>query len=214
MVLEVAQEEMETALAAISNRMRRYFSENSMYQTSLSLGETKPDSAPQRPDLAKLAQEQGLQHEVIGPYDLMTIRDEPIAQSVSMEMGSQFMGQSTSFVQLMYATSGEQTDAPMQPLFAPVRTVDGRSAKEYVAWKIDETPAYTPPLDEVRDEVVMAIRTKEARKLAREAAEAIVQQVKQGDGKSLRDAIPQDKLDNFQEGLGPFTWMNAIGFSA
>lgn len=213
MVFDVAREKMETAMAAIANRMRRYFSENSMYQTSLTLGEANTAAAPQKPDLAKLAQEQGLQYEVIGPYSVATIRDEPIALSVSMDMGSQFMGQSTNFVQLMYGTSGEQSDSPTQPLFAPVRTIDSRNAKQYVAWKIDETPAYTPSLDEVRDEVVMAIRTKEARKLAREAAEAIVAQVKQGEGKSLRDAIPQDKLDNFKEGLGPFTWMNSFGFA-
>ncbi len=212
MVADIARQKMDAAMSDIVNRMHRYFSENTIYQTNLSIGQVGANSSPpKKPDLAQIAKELGLQHEVIGPYTQVSILDEPIARS--MELGSQFLGQSASFVQMMYATSGEQSDSPTQPLFAPVRTADGPAGKQYVAWKIEETPAYTPSLDEVRDEVVLAIRMKEARKLAREAAEEIAKQAAESSDKSLRDFVPEDKLDNFKEALGPFSWMNSFGFA-
>ncbi len=54
---------------------------------------------------------------------------------------------------------------------------------------------------------------KEARKLARDAAEAIVKQASAAPDKSLRDFVPEDKMENFKEDLGPFTWMNSFGFA-
>ena len=54
------------------------------------------------------------------------------------------------------------------------------AGKIYVSWKIDETEAYTPTLAEARDEVIKAIQIKEARKLAREAAEAEKAQIALG----------------------------------
>jgi hypothetical protein len=189
--------------------MKRYFSERAIYQSNLMVEQADPASPPERPNLAELAAEYGLQHEVIGPYDAVTIRDEPIADS--MEPGSQFAGQSASFVQMMFSQD-ERSGEPTQPLFSPVRTSDAPAGKQYVAWKVDETAAYTPSLEQVRDEVILAIRTAEARRLAREAAEAIVEEASKGD-KSLKDVVPTDKLENYDEDLGPFTWMNSFGFA-
>ncbi len=143
MVADLARQKMDAAMSEIVNRMRRYFSEDAMYRSNVSIGQAELNiTPPKKPDLAQIAKEMGLQHEVIGPYDEVTIRDEPIARS--MELGSQFLGQSTGFVQMMYGTSGERGDSPSQPLFAPVRTADGPAGKQYVAWKIDETKASTP----------------------------------------------------------------------
>lgn len=59
----------------------------------------------------------------------------------------------------------------------------------------------------------MAIRLKEARKLAVQAAEAIVSQGKDKESVELKDLIPEDKRDSLKEGLGPFTWMTSLGMS-
>ena len=80
----------------------------------------------------------------------------------------------------------------------------------YVSWKVDEKEGYVPDLDEVRGEVIEAIRVQQARKLARVAAERIAEKVNAGE--PLADVIPEDKKANLKEGLGPFSWMNSFGF--
>ncbi len=212
MVAEVAREKMDAAMSDVLKAMRRYFSEKSMYDAELLVSkDSQALTSPKKPDLAKLAAELGLQFEEIGPYDQVTIRDEPIARS--MELGSEFLGQSANFVQMVYGSTGERSDSPSLPLFAPIRTADGPAGKQYVAWKVEQREAYTPPLDDVRDEVVLAIREKEARQLARDAGEAIIKQASEAPDKSLRDFVPADKMENYKDDLGPFTWMNSFGFA-
>ncbi|MBL6725859.1 MAG: hypothetical protein ISQ09_12295 [Rubripirellula sp.] len=211
MVRATAQIRMANAIKSVNGQMKRFFSENAMYENSLSIQGDTGKKAPQRPNLAELAAELGLQHEVIGPYSAVTISDEPIAQSVSMD--SLQMGQTSNFVQMAYGSTSAQSREPSLPLFASIETTDPRTMRQYLAWKIEETAAYTPELDEVRDEVVMAIRVREARKLAVQAAQAMAEQAKASESVELKDLIPADKVDALQEGLGPFTWMTSFGFS-
>jgi hypothetical protein len=79
-----------------------------------------------------------------------------------------------------------------------------------MTWKIAEKEAYVPELDEVKEEVVRAIRMAEARDLARAAADKLLEQGKEG--KKLADLVPEDKKFNYFEGLGPFSWMQSFGF--
>jgi hypothetical protein len=60
--------------------------------------------------------------------------------------------------------------------------------------------------------VVLAVRKKEARKLAQEAAEQLAKLANEASDKSLVDLIPADKRENLQENLGPFSWMDSFGF--
>ena len=65
--------------------------------------------------------------------------------------------------------------------------------KQYLAWKVEEKAAYTPELDEVRDEVIMAIRVQEARELATKAAEQIAKQAEGKENVELKDLVPETK---------------------
>lgn len=201
-----ARERMDKAVTAATSAMRTYFSRQGIYKSNLANG--KEVDPPARPDLAKLASELGLKLESIGPHDEVSISDEPISNS--FEVGTQFGRRGPSFAVMMFGFDNGQTQLAKQPLFSPVRTADDQSGKIYVTWKVEETEAFTPSLDEVRDEVVMAIRLEEARKLAQAAAAELAEQAEAG--KPLADLVPDDKKDNFHQDLGPFTWMDSFGF--
>ena len=210
MVRPAAQARMSNALQTVKGQMKRFFSQNAMYQNSVSIQGDTGKEPPTRPDLAKLAEELGLQHEVVGPYSAVSIADEPIAQSVSMD--SIQMGQSSNYVQLAFGSTSAQSSEPSLPLFAPTETTDPRTMRQYLAWKTDAVAAYTPELSEVRDEVVKVIRRREARKLAVKAAQALADMAEGKTSVELKDVLPADKAEAIQEGLGPFSWMTSFGF--
>ena len=122
------------------------------------------------------------------------------------------MGQAVNFVQLAYSPASPESQDPSLGLFSPISTVgmNPGGMREYLAWKIDEVAAYTPTLDEVKDEVVMEIRLQEARKLAVKAAEAIAAGAEGKESVELKDLIPEDKQESLKEGLKPFTWITQI----
>jgi hypothetical protein len=207
-----ARQRMDTAITEINSQMQLYFNKRSIHDSYVEIG--KAGEPPVKPDLKQLAGEMGMTYEVIGPYSEVTIADEPIADS--RDVGTQFGGRGPGFSVIMYGFNNGQTELPRQQLFVPVRTADDPAGKIYVSWKIDETEAYTPTLAEARDEVVMAIRTKEARKLARAAAEEIVKQASETEGTTLRDVVKdRDDYEDYLVEAGaapaqPFKWLDMI----
>ncbi len=201
-----ARDRMDKAVTQVASAMRNYFSRVGVYKSNLAVG--KKVDPPARPDFAKLAGELGLTFATIGPHSEVTISEEPVADS--FEVGTEFGRRGPSFTIMMYGFDNGQTQLAMQPLFSPVRSADDQSGKVYVSWKTEETEAYTPTLDEVRDEVVMAIRMEKARELATQAAAEIV--TKANAGTPLSELIPEEKMSNLNENLGPFTWMDSFGF--
>lgn len=221
MVRDAAQKRMADALTRVESQMQDYFRQHTKYETTVKIKGDEGREPPAKPNLEQLAEELGLIHEVIGPYSVSTITEttasgefiEPIAGSVSMD--SIQMGQSANFVQLAYSPASAESQEPSLGLFTPISTLSPNpgTMRQYLTWKIEQVAAYTPTLEEVKDEVVMAIRLKEARKLAVQAAEAIVSQGKDKESVELKDLIPEDKRDSLKEGLGPFTWMTSLGMS-
>jgi hypothetical protein len=158
-----------------------------------------------RPDLAGLASQYGLTFETIGPYDAVTIGEEPIASSTEVNVGMN--QQAPSFTQMMFTLtpSGE----PYQPTFSPLSTRDF-NGNQYTSWKIDDKQAFIPTLGEARDEVVNAWRTIEARKLALAAANEIVEQAEKTPEKTLADLVPEARRQDFlNNSIEPFPWMEA-----
>ncbi len=206
MAAPAAADRLNAALTDAMDQMRLYFNKLAIYESNVSIGQA--GDPPAKPGLKAIAEKYGLEYEVIGPYNAMNVDEEPIANS--SELGSQFSGPGPNFAVMMYGFDNGQFQVPRQPLFSPIRTTDAPAGKQYVSWKIEETEAYIPTLEEVYEEVVMVIRTQEARKFAREAAEEIAKQLT-GD-KTLADVVPADRVDQIREGLGPFTWMNSFGF--
>ena len=75
----------------------------------------------------------------------------------------------------------------------------------------EETEGYTPELDEVRDDVINAIRTAQARELAKRAAKEIAE--KANSGATLDSLIDEDKKQNLKKDIAPFSWLNMVGIS-
>ena len=196
MVREKASTRSREAVAKVMDAMRRYST-----QRMISEG----DEMPAQPDLKKLADELGLKYAKIGPHDIVSLKDEPIAQSV--EMRSAMTRNAPPFTAMMYGV--ESQGIPKKELFSPLGTVDF-SNRTYVSWKTEEKEAYTPELEECRDEVIKSIRMNEARDLARAAADKLVERVAAGE--SLDEVIPEEKKFNYKKDLGPFSWMNSFGF--
>lgn len=201
-----ARAAMDKAITEVNQAMRTYFSELAIHQSNLTIGQESQE--PKRPDLKSLADKLGMTFESIGPFNRNSIQEEPIASS--FEVGSQFGRRGPGFPLMMYGFSGGQTEINPQPLFAAIRTADDQQGKIYVSWKVDETEARTPTLDEAREDVIMAIRMQEARELAKQAAQKVADAA--AESGDLAAEVPEDQKSNFYEGLGPFTWMNSFGF--
>ncbi|MGB7347284.1 MAG: hypothetical protein WBD20_23880 [Pirellulaceae bacterium] len=206
MVRFEAGRKLDAAMTKARNEMRLYFNKNAIYESNKSIGQA--GEAPVKPDLKKIAADSGLVYGKIGPHDLVTISDEPLASSV--EMGTSLRDRGPPFTAMMYGLPYMGQEMPKQQLFSPLGTVDTQAERSYITWKIAEKDAYIPELDEVKEEVVQAIRMNEARDLARAEADAIVAKIK--DGAKLEDVIPEDKKDMLFTGLGPFSWMQSFGF--
>ncbi len=204
----VARQKLGAAINEATTIMRKYFNEKSIYESDLKIG--KKVTAPKRPDFKALARSLGMDTKQIGPLDEISVSSELIADSY--EVGTEQFQRGPSFAVMMFGVRNGQSFIPKQQLFSPLQTADDQTGKSYVSWKTDETEAYTPSLDEAREEVIMAIRTQEARKLAREAAESIAKKVNEAGDKPLAESIPADKKDFLFEDLGPFSWMNSFGF--
>ena len=201
-----AQKKIDAAVTEVTDVMRRYFNEKAIYDSNVQIG--KEGKEPTRPDLAALAKKLGMKHQVLPPHDVVSIAIEPISRSA--EVGTQIGRRGPSFPTMMFGMETQQSFIPKQQLYSPLRTADDVSGQVYVSWKIDEQEGYLPDLEEVRADVITAIRKAEARELALSAAEKLADKINAG--KAMEDVIPEDKKDNWKEGLGPFSWMTSFGF--
>ncbi|TWU35862.1 hypothetical protein [Novipirellula artificiosorum] len=205
----IAMERMNSAVIELDSKMRRYFGQKAIHDSNVSIGQKSDPPTPL--DLKAMGEALGFRYAAIGPHSELTIADEPIASS--LEVGSQQMQRGPSFVTMMYGGVTQQGQpVPRQEIHSPLRTVDDRAGRIYVSWKNDQTDAYTPELDEVRAEVIEAIRFQEARKLAIADAEKLAADANAAAGKDLVDFLPEDQKDQLLTGLGPFSWMDSFGF--
>ncbi|MEM8667931.1 MAG: hypothetical protein AAGG48_10470 [Planctomycetota bacterium] len=199
MATPAAEGRINIALSDLMNQMTKY---GKRVRIATADEETK------KPDIKALAEQYGLDYEKIGPYDQRTITEdqEPIAESSEPDM----TGMGTTFLMTMYGFNNGQFSQAPERLFAPVRTVDPGRNRQYVSWKIEEAEAYVPTEEEARSEIVFAIRQREARKFAEEAAEAIAKQIREG--KPLAEIVPADRKDQIIDATEPFSWMRSFGF--
>ncbi|GAA4448258.1 hypothetical protein [Novipirellula rosea] len=203
----IAEQRMGKATAEMFSQMRRYFNQHAIYSSDkkngLEVEELKPF------DLKKMGEKFGFRYQKIGPYTEFSIQAEPIAQTV--EVGTEQMRRGPAFTTFMYGGQTQIGVMPRQVLYSPLRTVDDRGGKTYISWKIDEQKAYTPKLEEVRDEVIAAVRLSEARKLAMDAAAELAAKANKS-GAELSELVPEENKDEVKSGLGPFSWLDSFGF--
>ncbi|QDV46572.1 hypothetical protein Enr13x_64810 [Stieleria neptunia] len=198
-----AREARDQAIAKARNVMRKYSRARAIYGD----GTDATTPPPERPNLKALADELGLSYRKIGPFDPVSLADEPIANSV--EESTALTQRGVPFAAMMFGVEGQVIK---QEPFTPATSVDLESQRTYLSWKTEEKEAYTPELDEVRDEVVAAIRFAQARELAKQAAEAMAETA--NGGGSLEELVPEDRQENYFKDLGPFSWLNMVGFGS
>lgn len=197
-----ARRKLNAAAAAAVREMKSYFNSRAIHESNVANGDKVDPLEPF--DMKALAKKLGLEYqEPVGPYDIVSIDDEPIAQS--SEEGFEMLRRGPPFALMMYGFPGQLQP---QQLYYPLRTVDDQGGLTYISWKTEEKEAYTPTLDEVKDEVIKAARTIEARDLALAAAQEIAEKV---DGGSFEEAIGEDKKDFLDLGIGPFSHLQMQG---
>ena len=190
-----ATKKLDAAVTEVNKTMRSHF-------TARAIAGDKTDKIPPRPDLKQLAEKLGMTYVETGMIDARQLQDFSIAGSlgVGTAIGMQ---RGESFLQSMYIAR--------PPLFSPLRTVDDQAAISFVSWKTEDKDAAIPTLEEARDEVIMAIRTAEARKLAQAEAEKRSAEFNKSE-KPIRELIPENQSSLLFESVGPFSWMNSFGF--
>jgi len=208
---EPARQALDRAVTEATKRMRRYFSERAVHESNVSVGVQTEADAPEPLDLQAMAKELGLKYgQTEGLVNRVSAADTP--PGTSFGLGQNFNRRGPPFAAMMFgAQMQDGSMIPPQALYSPMRTVDLEAGVSYVSWKTEDVPAYVPELDEVRDEVIQVIRMREARTLAKAAAETIAEEAA-AEGKTLADVIPQEKKDNLMTGVGPFAWLEQVGF--
>lgn len=207
MVFSAAQERIQSAAREIARRMQEYLTDVAIHQSNLAAG--TPGDPPQPPDLEQLAAANGFEYQKLGPHDRVSIAVDPIATSMDPE--TPFGGRGPNFTQMMYGFNQFQGEMEPREKFSPLITADLLAGNTYVSWKIDDREAHTPPLAEVREEVIRYIRMKQARMFAAAEAESIASRASQ-DGNALPELVPEGETENYYAGLGPFKWLDSMGF--
>ncbi|MEM6363823.1 MAG: hypothetical protein AAF745_05310, partial [Planctomycetota bacterium] len=207
---EPARVALDKAVTEVSSIMRRYFSELAVHQSNVDVGVATEDDAPKRPDLPEIAKRLELSYgKTDGLVNRVSVNNTPVGASFGL--GENFNQRGAPFATMMFGAQMQNGNViPAQPLYAPVQTVDLEAQISYVTWKTNDVESYVPELDEVRDEVINVIRSKQARELARMAATKLAGQLQ--DTTKLDDIVPEDKTDNLHVDLGPFAWLDQVGF--
>jgi len=203
-----AKAALNRAVTEVNAIMRRYFSERSIHESNVSVGVAEEEDAPERPDLKALAEEYGLK---AGKTDLVNrVSVQQTAPGGSFGLGQTANQRGFPFAAKMFgAQTRDGSVIPPQPMFAPIRTVDIENAVTYVTWKIEDVPSFVPALEEIRDEVILAVRTAQARQLAEAEAERIAGEVTD---QPLSEVLPEEATEEVMTNLGPFSWLDQVGF--
>ncbi|MFG0254768.1 MAG: hypothetical protein ACF787_06680 [Rhodopirellula sp. JB053] len=212
MVVESARNALDRAITEANKRMRLYFSQRAVHESNVSVGVQKEEDAPKPLDLKEMAKELGMEYGSTDGDLVNRVSVEDVGPGASYGLGTGFNRRGPPFSAMMFgAPMQDGTVLPPQPEFSPLRSVDLEQGVSYISWKTEDVPSSVPELDDVRDEVVLYIRTREARELAKKAAEELAATAGEGD-KSLSEIIPEGKEENLIENVGPFSWLEQLGF--
>lgn len=194
LAMNVVRELLQAKMAKIESAMNTHMQQRAMDRLK---AENKQKVEKTQPiNLKSLAEAEGLTFGSTGMTDGFRLASSPVGRSMTSQQVSLANW-------IMY---------PGFELFQPIRTssIDMSGTEpdfvEFASWKTEDEQAYTPPLTDIRDEVVEAFKTLKARTLARENAEALIAKLKKaGDEnwKAVLDAQQQTLVVN----PPPFTWM-------
>lgn len=205
--LDKVADDIRDRLAAIASERRvsdvfdAVKADVAKYGESLALWQVAGDGAgpaPVAPDVAKIAEKQGLTG---GTSDLVN-RSEAFATpgiggSFELTMSRELGMRQQRWVDLLFDRAA--------PLLRPIATRD-IEGNRYLSWKTEDQQQFVPSFPAARDDVLRAWGIVEARPLALAVAEAIAADVKTG-GTSLADAAAARGGQEVVK-AGPFTWLD------
>ncbi len=200
LALPKVRESLEAKLKKIEIAMNAYSSAAALDRINEANG-VKSEKKAVKIDLKKLAEEEGLTYGSTGMSDGFRLAGTPVGRSL---VGGQMGGQQSLANVIMN---------PGIELYRPVRSMyfdmEGMSPdiQDFIAWKFEDQQAYTPELNDIRDEVIEAWKTIKARDLARAEADKLADKLKKATDEGWKGA-----LDAQQETLvvkpTPFSWMS------
>jgi len=183
---EKAMEQITKTFAGLEEKMRRYSTELNKWEARKE--EKNPPKEPAPLDFAALAAEAHVTTETTGLVNVLEFSKLP-------GIGESFVtGSSSMLWQIMFG--------PGQ-LFA-TKTSEDRDGNQYLSWKTKAEATRVPELKEIHADVVRAWKMIEARKPAREHAEALAEQARR-DKITLADLAKKDTLPLEETGL--FSWL-------
>ncbi len=190
-----AAEKLQAQFEELSGQMKRYADEHDIY--SVEKQTNAKAIAPQPLDFNKLAEGKNVE---VGELKSVT----PL-QAMKSDIGKSFretqsavpgQGRQIPFVQFAFAENLPEYRAEMDQ--------DGEN-NFYLFWKTSEEPAYVPPLDEIRSEVVQAWKLSKARELAKKRGEEYAEQART-QKKSLAELFGSQPNMKVSE-PAPFSWL-------
>jgi hypothetical protein len=197
LAMNVVRDQLQAKLSKIETAMNAYASSRAMEQASAEAGR-KNDKKAKPVDLKKLAEAEGLTYGSTGMSDSSRIGSTPIGRSM---IGNQALVNSVM-------TPAVELFRPVRSMFIDMDNATEPDFQEFVSWKTEDEPAYTPALADIREEVIEAWKMQRARVLAKEEADKLADKLKKaGDEpwKSVLDAQQQTLVVS----PPPFTWMSA-----
>ncbi len=165
---EKAADRLRPQFEDLSGQMKRYADEFDIYSVEK---QTDPKAQAPRPlDFSKLTEGKDLEAGELKSATPLQAAKSEIGQAFRQIAGSvQGQIQNLPFVQFAFADR--------LPEYRAEVVQDGEN-NHYLFWKTTEEPAYVPPLDEIRDEVVAAWKLNKARDIAQKRAEEYAQQAR------------------------------------
>ena len=183
---ERADARIDAIFTAVGGDLGRYAEDYALWQARKPAGV----EAPRPPDLAKIAEKQGLES---GRSDL-------VAPDAAFAAGG--IGGSFEFVQDPSSRFGIRQQRWLDQMFGagsmslrPIRSRDVEGNR-YLSWRTEDQPEFTPSFETARSGVERAWRIVEGRSLAKKRAEALAQQA--GSGGDETKAVQ----------VGPFSWLS------
>jgi hypothetical protein len=192
------------AFSAIKQLMSNYRRDRENYDSKIKQGMTtaKKPEAPTPEFLADPKYEAGLEGhttELVSPSEIE-----------SSDLGRSYRGPTAqNYSTIPFLRIGFQEPSKNSrglPLYQVDQSQDN-DQNEYLWWKIDEKPAEVPKLEDIKDEVVRAWKTIQARKPAKAKAEADAELARK-EKKSLKELLGDSQGE--VSTAGPFSWYSRL----
>ena len=190
-----ANQQIDAIFQGLTAKMREYSSARGEYEVSK---EDNPDlEEPEPLDLAAMASAEGV-----------TAKETDLISADELEAETGLGKSFARFFELRSRSGFREVPFPeigfTDRRFKPESTED-LDGDRYLSWKVQETPEGVPDLEEVRKEVIRALKLIEARKLAVAAAERLAKEAREAKKPLSEVFVGRDGLEVVD--TGPFTWM-------